>query len=139
MAAALFVLMLSAAAADGTAGEQEGQHAGRLAPPADVSCDRNRLTSYSGNVTRYERSVEQTRIEITTARGSVEAFTLPHPDGRPEARYLLWGESFGAEDWPQIETAPGRLKIALQAIVWVCEDPSMPLLVDWRPSAPGGS
>jgi hypothetical protein len=136
--AAIALLALAVASATG-AGADEGNDpaarpaSGRLAPPPVLQCDRNQLTSYSGTVTGYERTDEQTRIAITTDWGSVESFTLHHPDGRVEELFLLWGEPFKLENWRQIETAPGDLIEGLQAIVWICEESSVGPVVDWRP------
>ena len=112
--------------------------AGRLAPPASVHCHRDDLTSDSGTVSAFERGTDSTRIEITTDCGSVETFILPHLQGNVADHFLLWGRPFGLEVWPEIETAPGRLRNGLQAIVWVCADAGVAPLVDWRPDSPAG-
>ena len=109
--------------------------AGRLAPPTQVRCERNQLTSYTGSVNAFERSPASIRIVIRTNWGSEETFTLPHPDGRPESHFLLWGKTFGPDDWQLIEQAPGQLIDDLQAIIWVCEDENIPPLIDWRPGS----
>jgi hypothetical protein len=132
------LLCLAIASATGVGANEVNDSAarpasGRLAPPPVLQCDRNQLTSYSGTVTSYERTDEQTRIEITTDWGSVESFTLPHADGLVEQRFLLWGEPFQSTDWSQIESAPGQLIENTQAIVWVCEHPAITPVVDWRP------
>jgi hypothetical protein len=126
------MLALAGVAAAGAGASGAFPHAvssagARLAPPATLRCDRNQLTSFNGEVTSYERTAEQTRIEITTDWGSVESFTLPHADGRVEQRFLL------CADWSQVETAPGQLIDGMQAIIWVCEHPAVTPVVDWRP------
>ena len=137
-AAAVLALNLLGGAYSFAATGPESPPSGRLAPPAQVQCDRNQLTSYSGTVSTFDRQADTTHIEITTDWGSVEAFALPHPDGGPEQHFLLWGEPFKAEDWAQIEVEPGQLAEGLQAIVWVCEDESIMPVVDWRPGTPEG-
>jgi hypothetical protein len=132
------LLCLAIASATGVGANEVNDSAarpasGRLAPPPTLQCDRNQLTSYSGTVTSYERTDEQTLIEITTDWGSVEPFTLPHADGRVEQHFLLRGKPFNPENWSQIESAPGQIFEHTQAIVWVCEDAAIAPVADWRP------
>jgi hypothetical protein len=110
---------------------------GRLRPPGALECDRNQLTSYSGHVSGYKPGAASTWIEISTDEDTVEAITVDHA-GKPDAsaRYLLRGETFTAQDWTKIETAPGKLVADMRAVAWVCLDGKTAPLIDWQPPQP---
>ena len=63
-------LLLSAST---TAQDAPARGAGRLAPPAAVTCDRNQLTSWTGIVTGYQPQARSTWIEIHTDADTVES------------------------------------------------------------------
>ncbi|MEA2462472.1 MAG: hypothetical protein QOJ98_219, partial [Acidobacteriota bacterium] len=52
--------------------------AGRLRPPAAVSCDRNELTSYAGKVTHYKRAKGKTTLVMNTSADTVETISIRH-------------------------------------------------------------
>jgi len=112
-----------------------GRRGGRLAPPAEISCDRNQLTSWTGEVSGYRRQEKSTWLEISTDEQTVEQTTIEH-DGALDAsaHYLLWSEPFTQADWPAIETAPGKLINAMRATAWICLDGRTPPVIDWQPS-----
>lgn len=108
--------------------------AGRMMPPAAVSCDRNQLTSYSGVVTAYQRQQGVTRLSIHTDWDTDESIELHHPGtDDPSHRFLLSGRPFNASDWQHIESAPGILTVGMRATAWVCRDGENPTLIDWQP------
>lgn len=104
---------------------------GRLAPPAAVSCDRNKLTSYSGIVRTYERSADKTTLVIETDADTVERVTLRHSAGDPLRWFLIDGTPATPADWNRIEVSRGRLHDGMGVTAWVCEDGTT--VVDWRP------
>ena len=107
---------------------------GKLAPPAALDCDRNQVTSWTGEVTEYKRSKGSTHIQVDTDFDTVEQITLRHPDSKdPSGQYLLMGEPFGKSDWKEIEARRGTLKPGMRATVWICDDNPLFALVDWRP------
>lgn len=116
------------------AGDSGGQHAGRLAPPPGISCDRNHLTSWTGKVSGYNRDEQSIWIEISTDAGTVEQTTIHHK-GFTDAstHFLLWGMPFKHSDWTAIEATPGNLIDGMRATVWVCSDGKTPAVIDWRP------
>jgi len=105
---------------------------GRLAPPAGVTCDRNKLTSFAGTVTNYRRQSGKTTMTIHTSAETVEKITLRHPGSKDPSRwYLIGGTAFTAADWNRIEERKGVVKRELSAVAWVCT--GGPTVVDWRP------
>lgn len=111
-----------------------GRHIGRLAPPPAITCDRNQLTSWTGEVTGYRRMEDKTWLEISTDEDTVEQTTIDHA-GQPDAsaRYLLWGETFLESNWFDIEQSPGKLIDGIRATAWICLDGATAAIVDWQP------
>lgn len=110
---------------------------GRLAPPAALECDRNRLTSFSGTVADYERSDERIALTVETDAGTVEEFVLTFDRAvGPWSHFLLRGEPYPRGEWDRIEEAPSRLHPDLGIIVWVCRGDPDPVF-DWRPGESG--
>jgi hypothetical protein len=111
-----------------------GRAGGRLRPPATLACDRNHLTSFTGEVSGYRREADQTWLEISTDEDTVEAITVAHAgQADASAHYLLQGNAFGAGDWARIEAAPGKLIADMRATAWVCDDGVTPPVIDWQP------
>ena len=106
----------------------------RTAPPSTLACDRNQLTSFNGEVTRYLRDAASTSITIHTDWDTDEWLTIKHPapDG-PRHYFLLDGQEFTRDDWPKIEAETGVLLEGVRAIAWVCLDNVTQPVIDWRP------
>lgn len=100
---------------------------GRLAPPAAVTCDRNRLTVYAGKVTKYSRKPNRTVITIATDWDTTETVTIADP----LRSYLVVGTPFTAKDWNRIESKKGVLRPGMRANAWVCQGGRT--VVDWQP------
>ena len=134
MAAALAALV-AGIAAHATAPPLQPRSSDRVRPPDSVSCSRDRLTAYTGVVTRFSRQAERTVLEIRTDWDTTEAVVVTHEGDRgPERWFLLRTKPFRATDWAVIEAAPGKLRRDLRATAWVCEDGRNPT-VDWSPAA----
>jgi len=116
---------------------QEGR---RIAPPPGVTCDLNRLTSFTGRVTYYRRTSTAISLRMRTDEETSERFTLRFraADGATK-QFLLMGEPFKAADWKLIESRRGRLRAGMRATVWVCEGGATPTVVDWRPGVRPGT
>lgn len=99
---------------------------GRFMPPGAVGCDRNNLTSYIGEVTRYHRDASGIRITLKPGDGTVEDIRF-----EPGDRILLNGEEMQESDWRKVEEKIGKLKAGMRAIAWICRG-GRPVL-DWRP------
>jgi hypothetical protein len=133
---ALPVLLLSGflLSCNGPAEDGGGQHAGHLAPPPGVTCDRNHLTSWTGRVSDYQRDEQSIWIEISTDEHTVESTTIDHRGFQDAStHFLLWGQPFRGSDWTAIEATPGILIDGMRATVWVCDDGKTPAVIDWRP------
>jgi len=109
--------------------------AGRIRPPATLTCDINHVTSWSGVVTGYRRESESTWLQISTDADTVEQTTIEHV-GQPDAsaHYLLWQAPFTANDWPKIEKSEGVLIEGMRAIAWICDDGKTAPVIDWQPA-----
>lgn len=107
---------------------------GRLAPPAAVKCDPNRLTVYVGTVRDYRRGKDRTTMTIDTTAGTVEPIALDHPGSDdPSKSFLILSEPFTPADWKRIERKKGELHPRINAAAWVCEDGT--IVVDWHPGS----
>ena len=115
--------------------EPSPRSAGRLRPPATLTCDINHLTSWSGVVSGYRRDSQSTWLQISTDDDTVEQTTIEHA-GQPDAsaHYLLWQEPFTAADWKKIEKSKGVLIKGMRAIAWICDDGKTAPVIDWQPA-----
>jgi hypothetical protein len=103
---------------------------GRLRPPAFVTCDRNRLTSYTGRVVSLERGRGSTILRMETDENTREALVIRHPRGDVLPYFRMAGEPFAESDWQAIVPA-GRLRPGTRATAWVCADEANPK-IDWE-------
>jgi rhodanese-related sulfurtransferase len=109
-----------------------GAGRGRLAPPAAVTCDHNKLTSYAGTVRDYKRGRDKTSLTIDTSADTTERLTIPHPGSDdPSRSFLLLGAPFTSADWNRIERKKGELHPGLSVVAWVCDDGK--IVLDWHP------
>lgn len=105
---------------------------GRLAPPDAVTCDRNKLTSFAGKVTKYSRRNGITTLTIATSADTIETVSVRHRGSKdPSRSFLIVGKRFTSADWKRIEKKPGVLRPGMSVVAWVCE--VGPTVVDWRP------
>jgi hypothetical protein len=103
----------------------------RLRPPAQLTCARNQLTSYTGRVVSFSRAAGRSTLRIRTDWDTTERVIVQHPGTRdPSPRFLIGGEPFTSGDWMHIEDARGHLRQGLRATAWVCTDGNV--LVDWN-------
>ena len=112
------------------------ERGGRIAPPAELKCDRSDLTLYDGKVLTYRRRKGSTLLRVRTSFDTTEAVTLRHRGtDDPSALFLLNGEPFTRNDWGRIEKRKGVLKPGMLANIWVCRgNPAIQPIVDWRPA-----
>ena len=99
---------------------------GRSMPPSAVGCNRNNLTSYTGEVTRYSRKDTKIRLTIKTDEDTTESVSF-----EPGDKVLLNAQPIQDGDWMQVEASPGKLKAGMRATAWVCRG-GRPVL-DWQP------
>jgi hypothetical protein len=95
-----------------------------------VSCDRNRLTSFTGRVAALERHRDFTVLRLETDESTRETLTLRHPDGNASAFFRMVGEPFAEADWEAILPS-GRLRPGTRATAWVCAGEINPT-IDWE-------
>lgn len=116
------ILMLIVTAGTGLA------QGGRLGPPAAVTCDRNDLTSFTGEVVKYYRKAGYIKLTIKTDEGTRETVELRMWD-----TLLLNAAPMKADEWPKVEQREGKLKPGVRATAWICTG-GKPVL-DWQPPA----
>lgn len=105
----------------------------RVAPPDATNCTRDHLTVYSGMVVTYRRETGRTTLRIRTDWDTLETVRMPHPGSKDPSRWFLIDRApFTGADWARIETAPGKLRPAIRAAAWVCDN-AQPTVVDWQP------
>lgn len=106
----------------------------RTIPPPSLACPRNQLTSYDGRVFDYGRKTSGLRLRIHTEWDSEESVALALTGPALIAQLRIDGRAFSEDDWARIESAPGELRDGVDVIAWVCEDPRILPVVDWRPA-----
>ncbi len=112
--------------------------AGRIAPPAAVSCNRNDLSLYAGKVASYSRSRGKTVIVIDTTSDTREKVTLRHPGSDDPSRFfLIHGTPFTERDWNRIEARRGKLRPDVTVFAWICDNGAT--VIDWRPGVPASA
>ena len=124
---ALGCLLLAAGPGPAAASRSGG---GRLRPPEFVTCDRNRLTSYTGRVVALDRGRDRTGLRLETDEGTRESVTVRHPGASARPFFHVAGEPFSEADWSLILEG-GRLRPGTRATAWVCSDGSNPQ-IDWE-------
>jgi len=102
--------------------------AGRLRVPPFVTCSRNDVTAYAGEVISYTRSALKIRTDAETTE-EVRAT----PDS-----YFVLGAKFTAADWKRIEVKKGKLRPHMRVIAWVCRNNGA-TFIDWRVGEKGSS
>ena len=111
---------------------------GRTAAPADIACDRNDLTSLSGEVREYSRDEGELKFVISTDWDTNEPLVLSMLDSSvPSPSFRINGQAFSKDDWQLIENNVGEVNAGMRVNVWVCNDGKTPPLVDWQPGKPG--
>jgi hypothetical protein len=104
----------------------------RQAPPPDISCERDQLTSYTGRIVAIERGDRQFSLVIDTDWDTRETVLLAHECEGPERHFLLNREAFTDEDWALILDESGQPAPGLRATAWVCQDGRTPTVVEWH-------
>ena len=105
-AAAALAALVGRIAADVIGPTLQPRTPGRVRPPDSVTCPRDRLTAYTGIVTRLSRQRQRTVLEIRTDWDTTEEVVVTHEgDGGPERWFLIRTKPFQASDWAVIEAA----------------------------------
>jgi hypothetical protein len=99
---------------------------GRYMPPPAVACDRNHLTSYTGEVTRYSRKGHNIRLTLNTDAGTTETVSFKSGD-----KILINADEMKEADWKYVEEREGKLRAGMRATAWICQG-GRPVL-DWQP------
>ncbi|GAB2878931.1 hypothetical protein ACCI51_09305 [Microbulbifer echini] len=106
----------------------------RLAVPDFVTCDRNKLTSWQGEVTKLRQSDNGIELGIATDYGTSESLKLTMPSWQDTlGQFRLQGQVFQAGDWEKIVDPRGSLKPRVRAVIWLCEIEGYPPIINWQP------
>jgi hypothetical protein len=106
----------------------------RLLVPDYVSCDRNNLTSWTGQVVAYTHHDLKTVITLDTDDGTTETLTLePSQTAALTAQYYVHGKHFELADWAKIENEDRHLLPNIRATVWLCSEASILPIINWLP------
>lgn len=125
-------LSLSVCAAQPEQGRAGRQH--RIAPPTGLVCNRDQLTSFNGEVTRYRRDAKSISITIHTDWNTAESLAIRYASPERSLKNLMLnGRVFTQDDWQEIETKTGVLRHGMRAIAWVCFNDDDLSVIDWRP------
>ncbi|MFN0104322.1 MAG: hypothetical protein ACKV2U_19825 [Bryobacteraceae bacterium] len=96
---------------------------GRLRAPEWLPCDRNDVTSYTGEVSKYSRTKTHAHLTIRTDEDTTETVKAP-------IATMRWrGEPFRTEHWKELETRAGELRGRTRVTAWVCK--SGATVADW--------
>ncbi|MCA0900274.1 MULTISPECIES: hypothetical protein [Microbulbifer] len=122
----IFVCMLSLLGSSEVAAQ-------RLAVPEYVTCDRNQLTSWQGEITRVNRKGNSVDLAIETDYGTSESMTMAGASWEEViAQFRLAGRPFTADDWSQLFDTEGNHRRGLRAIIWLCQADDQPPIVNWQ-------
>lgn len=107
--------------------------ADRLMVPDYVTCDRNQLTSWTGQISDYQRTSGSTQFTVKTDDGTTEILSLSFlQKSELMTQYFLNGKRFESSDWKRIEGAKQQLISGTRATVWLCQDASFSPVVNWQ-------
>lgn len=105
---------------------------GRFRPPAQIRCDRDHVTMYSGRVLGYSRVPGKTTVRIRTDDSTIENVVLTHPHTADSSHWFLVNSlPFQRSDWKIIERRRGVVRSPMRVNAWVCADGKA--IIDWRP------
>jgi hypothetical protein len=108
--------------------------ADRLLVPEYVSCDRDQLTSWTGQVVAYNHHDIKTQITLDTDDGTTESLTLELSQADTlMAQYYVHGKHFTPSDWVKIEDEDLHILPNIRATVWLCHDTSILPIINWLP------
>ena len=106
--------------------------ADRLRVPSYVQCDRNHLTSWTGQVEHYSRTSGNTTFTIKTQESTVEKLSInKSTETELQSLYYLNGKAFNNSNWADIELNTQQIKEKVKVTVWVCLENSETYMVDW--------
>ncbi|WP_444946240.1 hypothetical protein ACJJIP_03645 [Microbulbifer sp. VTAC004] len=106
----------------------------RLAVPGYVTCDRNQLTSWQGEVTKLVREGNSIKVWISTDYDTKESLVLTMPGWKALlGQFRLQGKEFLASDWGKVTDPQAGLRPGVRAVIWLCENKAYPAVINWQP------
>ncbi|WP_444936506.1 hypothetical protein ACJJIW_01320 [Microbulbifer sp. JMSA004] len=105
----------------------------RLAVPNYVTCDRNELTSWQGQITKIELEQDGVKVWIATDDGTNEVLNLTMPNWKGVlGQFRLRDKSFHASDWGSLFDTDGKLKAGVRAVIWLCNTEGVSPVINWQ-------
>ncbi|MCO1336609.1 hypothetical protein MO867_19960 [Microbulbifer sp. OS29] len=106
----------------------------RLAVPEYVSCDRNKLTSWQGEVTKLARVGDGIELWIATDYGTNETLKLSMSSWKKLlGQFRLRGKVFQSNDWIKLVDPKIGFRPKVYAVIWLCEVEGHPPVINWQP------
>ncbi|WP_445355827.1 hypothetical protein ACJJI5_06335 [Microbulbifer sp. EKSA008] len=106
----------------------------RLAVPEYVTCDRNQLTSWQGEITKLVRVKDGVKLWVATDHGTNEVLNLTMPNWKEVlGQFRIHGRNFHSSDWEKLIDTKGKLKVGMKAIVWLCNTEGISPVINWQP------
>ena len=104
----------------------------RLRVPAYLTCDRNEVTSWTGEVTSYMRKGGRLQLQVLTDAETLEHLLLKtESKNNLQRQFYLDNTRFIKEQWNWLEDESGELNEPRFATVWLCLDEKTLPVINW--------
>jgi hypothetical protein len=106
----------------------------RLAPPARVTCPRDKLTVYAGAARALTPSKADGQLTVTIDTDSNTTHVVQFPADRTAQLewFLFQGRPFVREDFTKIFGSDNQLRKGVRVNAWVCSDSAIHPVLDWQ-------
>ena len=109
-----------------------GTQADRLMVPSYLTCPRDFVTSWTGEVYDYKRQDASIQFKIATDADTTESLSLTMANLlQLENQFFYQNRPFKPDLWPVLEEAPGKLAMPRKATVWVCLKDDIKPVINW--------
>ncbi|NQY63433.1 MAG: hypothetical protein HRT38_06805 [Alteromonadaceae bacterium] len=109
-------------------------HGGRLMVPGYFTCEPNYVTSWTGRVSKYQRTPNSVSLEIATDANTVENIRIEYSNTDDLlSQFYFNNRPFNMPDWSEIESSEGMLVDKMRVTVWLCESKNIKPLINWQP------
>lgn len=106
----------------------------RLMVPSYFECQRNLVTSWTGEIVKYQRLSDTINLTIFTDADTVENISITFKNlEQLQEQFYLNNKAFEGTNWQKIESSPAQLHNKMRATIWLCECPTVKPLINWQP------
>ena len=103
--------------------------------PSYFTCEPNFVTSWTGLVSKYQRTHDSVSLEISTDADTVENIRIEYSNTNDLlSQFYINNQPFKTLNWSEIESSKGILFDKMRATVWLCELKNTKPLVNWQPT-----